>query len=86
MPVNTELDPETAEMLGHLDACGIYEVLKVVDERLGELHAQHRIAMHLDDWNDEFRDTDAAVSVARAGLDVAIRATKWMETTPAETP
>ena len=77
-----ELDPDTAELLGHLDTCGIYEALRVLDDRLHELSVSKRIVMHRDGWNEEFNDPAAAVSVARASLDVAIRATKWMETLP----
>jgi hypothetical protein len=77
-----ELDPETTELLGHLDACGIYEALRVLDDRLHDLAGSKRIVMHRDGWNEEFNDPDAAISVARASLDVAIRATKWMETLP----
>jgi hypothetical protein len=35
--------------------------LQFVDGRLGLLHAKQRITMHLDDWNDEFDEHNAAI-------------------------
>ena len=75
-----ELDVTTAELLSQLDACGLYDVLKVVKFRLAELHSAGRLTMHDDDWNTEWHDPDGAVNTADTALEMAIAATKWMET------
>ena len=63
-------------------AADIYHTLLAVTARLDVLDAAGRLSTSTDPANISWRDLDAAVGAARAGLEVAVSALAWIDTTP----
>ena len=63
-------------------AADFYHALLDVVARLDVLDADGRLSASPDPANISWRDLDAAVAAARAGLEVAVSALAWIDTTP----
>ena len=63
-------------------AADLYHALLDVTARLDVLAAAGRLSASTDPANISWRDIDAAVTAARAGLEVAVSALAWIDTTP----
>ena len=63
-------------------AADLYHTLLAVTARLDVLDAAGRLSTSTDPANISWRDVDAAVGAARAGLEVAVSALAWIDTTP----
>ena len=63
-------------------AADLYRALLAVTARLDVLDAAGRLSASTDPANISWRDVDAAVAAARAGLEVALSALAWIDTPP----
>ena len=63
-------------------AAALYHALRAGTARLDVLDAAGRLSASTDPANISWRDVDAAVGAARAGLEVAVSALAWIDTTP----
>ena len=63
-------------------AADLYHALLAVAARSDVLDAAGRLSARTDPANISWRDIDAAVAAARAGLEVAVSALAWIDTPP----